>query len=283
MKRKSAIFAGTLSILISSAMPIHLPAQQAVASDKAEKSQTKNDDALAALSPENRALFNAMREASQQGRDADVLANCKKLLPALTPGTRLADFVAQRGAEAALEIGETSYAMTVMKPLTAAHPDDWRAGALLARIYAESGDKTLRDQQIAHMLDLHKQTSDADFKDKHIFPIQKVKLKAGYAVFLYPFEPLRPYNTYLVAMIYTSDGKSDYRLELGSEDVDQAFFKAKHPGERRFSIDSYRKNDTNPNWPETQALHGFVDGVFDYDRMRDLMVKTANGEELPKK
>jgi hypothetical protein len=30
--------------------------------------------------------------------------------------------------------------------------------------------------------------------------------------------------------------------------------------------------------PESQALHGFVDGVFDYHTIRDLMVKTANGE-----
>jgi hypothetical protein len=61
--------------------------------------------------------------------------------------------------------------------------------------------------------------------------------------------------------------------------VDQAFFKPKHPGERRFSIDTFRQNETNPNLPESQALHGFVDGVFDYDTMRDLMLKTANDEE----
>jgi hypothetical protein len=32
-----------------------------------------------------------------------------------------------------------------------------------------------------------------------------------------------------------------------------------------------------------QALHGFVDGVFDYDAMRDRIVKTANGERSPEK
>jgi len=165
-----------------------------------------------------------------------------------------------------------------MKPFVDAHPKDWHAAALLVRIYAESGEKALRDQQIAHLLDLHKQTSDSDFAKLHIFPIQKIRLHSGYTVFLYPFEPLKPYNTYLVAMIYTSDGKSDYRLELGSEDADQAFFKPKKRGERRFSIDSYRKNEKNANWPESQALHGFIDGVFDYDTMRDRMVMVANGE-----
>jgi hypothetical protein len=257
-----------------------LPAQQQPARNDAENVRANNDP-LADLGPENRALFDAVRDAAQQGRDADVLADGRKLLSALKPDSPLASFVTQLIAGAAIETGETSYALTLIKPFAEAHAKDWRAAALLARAYAESGEKTLRDQQIAHLLDLHKQTSGPDFAKLHTFPIQKVKLHSGYAVFLYPFEPLKPYNTYLAALIYTSDDKADYRIELGSEDADQAFFKPKKPGERRFSIDSYRKNETNEKWPESQALYGFVDGVFDYDRMRDLMVKAANGEELP--
>jgi hypothetical protein len=256
-----------------------LPSQQQPTRDDAENVRV-NSDSLADLSPENRALFDAVRDAAQQGRDTDVLVDGRKLLSALKPDSALANFVTQLTAGAAIETGETSYALSLIKPFAEAHPNDWHAAALLVRACAESGENALRDQQIAHLLDLHKQTSDPDFAKLHVFPIQKVKLRSGYAVFLYPFEPLKPYNTYLVALIYTSDGKADYRLELGSEDADQAFFKPKKPGERRFSIDSYRRNETNEKWPESQALYGFVDGVFDYDRMRDLMVKTANGEKL---
>jgi hypothetical protein len=256
-----------------------LPAQQQPARDDTEDVRVSSDT-LTNLSPENRALFDAVRDAAQQGRDADVLVDGRKLLSALKPDSPLANFVTQLTAGAAIETGDTSYALTLIKPLADAHPKYWRAAALLARAYAESGEKALRDQQITHLLDLHKQTSDPDFANLRTFPIEKAKLKSGYAVFLYPFAPLKPYNTYLVALIYTSNGKADYRLELGSEDVDQAFFKPKKPGERRFSVDSYRKNETNEKWPETQALYGFVDGVFDYDRMRGLMVKAANGEKL---
>jgi hypothetical protein len=279
MRTKPKIaFLGALGLIAA----LCLPAQQQPARDDAENARG-NSGSLADLSPENRALFDAVRDAAEQGRDADVLADGRKLLPALKPDSPLANFITQVTAGAAIETGDTSDALTLIKPLADAHPKDWHAAALLARAYAESGDQALRDQQIAHLLDLHKQTSDPDFAKLHIFPIQKVKLRSGYAVFLYPFEPLKPYNTYLVALIYTSDGKADFRLELGSEDADQAFFKPKKPGERRFSIDSYRKNQTNEKWPETQALYGFVDGVFDYDRMRDLMVKAANGEALPRK
>lgn len=238
-------------------------------------------DPLAELSSENRSLFEELRTAAQQNDDATTLETGKKLIPALTPGTGLCDFVTGLAAGAAVEMGDTAYALTLLKPLTERHPDDWRSAALLARAYAEIGDSKSRDKQIAEVIALHKVSPDPAFKKLHVFPIQKVKLKSGSAVFLYPFETLKPYNTYLVALVNKSDGKQDYRLELESNEVDQAFFKPKKQGERRFSIDSYRKNDKNENWPESQSLYGFVDGVFNYDLMRDLMVKVANGEALP--
>jgi hypothetical protein len=74
-----------------------------------------------------------------------------------------------------------------------------------------------------------------------------------------------------------------YRIELESDPADLAFFKAKKSGERRFSLDTFRKNEKNPDGPESQALHGFVDGVFDYDFMRDQMLSVANGIGASKK
>lgn len=277
VKRKILILVVFSCFLILLISVRQLSAQQTVAPDTAQKPQ-EHPDPISELTPENRALFDALREAAQHGRDADVLTNGKKLLPALQTGTPLADFVTQLTAGSAVETGDTDYALTLIKPLVDAHPKDWHAAALLVRIYAEGREKALRDQQIAHLLELHKQTTDPDFAKLHIFPIQKIKLHSGSAVFLYPFEPMGRDKVYLVALIYTNEGKEDYRIEIDSEDVDQAFFKAKKPGERRFSIDSYRQNATNSNFPESQALYGFIDGVFDYDLMRDRMVIVANGE-----
>ena len=275
-KRKTVLCALCLGFLL----PLPAAAQQPATSAGAENSQTQSDS-LSDLSPQNRALFDAIHDASQTGRNGDLLADGKKLLPALRPDSRLANFVAELMTQAALETGDNSYALTLIKPLATAHPDDWHAAALLARVYAETGDKTQRDEQIAHLQALHKQTTDQNFANLHVFPIQKVQLHTGYAVFLYAFEPLAPFKTYLVALVYTSDDKVDYRLQLESSDMDQAFLKPKKPGERRFSVDSYRTTEVDGKQSESQALHGFVDGVFDYDRMRDLMVKSANGERLP--
>lgn len=279
--RKSFLCLYVICFVLTLVSCKNLAAQQAAAPTGQENAAPQHDP-LDDLSPEDRALFDTLRQAAQQGNDAVVVANGKKLLPVLKPGTRLAAFVTQVTAQSALETGDTAYALSIVKPLAEAYPADWQIAALLTRLYAESGDKTLRDQQIAHLIKMHKQTQDPDFAKLHIFPIQKVKLNSGYAVFLYPFEPLKPYNTYLIAAIYTSEGKEDYHLDIESDDVDQAFFKGK-PGERRFSIDSYHANKDNPNGPEDQALHSFIDGAFDYDAMRDQLVKVANGDQTPQK
>jgi hypothetical protein len=277
-KRRIFIVLGVSCLLLTVSDTGQISAQRAAAPDDAAKPQV-HQDPLGELTPENRDLFHAMREAAKKGQDADVLADGKRLLPALQTGTPLTDFVTLLTANAATEAGETSYALSLVKPLVEAHPNDWHVATLLARLYTESGEKALRDQQVARVVALHKQSTDPDFIKLHIFPIQKINLHSGYAVFLYPFEPLTPHNIYLVALIYTNDGKQEYRIEIDSEDVDQALFKPKKHGDRRFSIDSYRQNETNPNWPESQALYGFIDGLFDYDTMRDRIVTIANDGE----
>jgi hypothetical protein len=281
-KRKICIVLEAFGLLILLFAAWQLSAQQAVAPSDSGRLQAQNDP-LAELSPENRALLNALREAVKRDDLTDILANGRILLPALKPGTVQTDAIMKLTAQAALETGDMNYALTLIKPLAELPPTDWVAAELLARLYAESENKELRDRQITHLLDLHSHTSDKQFAESLTFTIQRIKLHSGYAVLLYPFKPLKPYNTYLIAEIWTGEGKMDYRIEIGSEREDQIFFKAKHPGERRFSIDSYRKNNKNPNGPESQALHGFVDGVFDYDYMRDCMMKIANGEESPSK
>jgi hypothetical protein len=277
LQYKTAIAFGAL-VLLSLRSPVLLHAQQGDAPTQSQKAEGQSDPA-AELSPENRGLFQAMLKAVHSGDDAETLADCKKLLPSLQPGTRLSKFVTQVAATSATDVGEDSYALSLILPVTSAHPDDWQAAALLARIYAESGDVGQRDRQITAVIDLHKRTSDPDFAKLHLFPIQKVKLRSGYAEFLYPFEPLGRHHSYLIALINDTGGNTNFRLELESDDVDQSFFKPKHQGERRFSIDSYWTNKENPNLPDSQALHGFIDGRFDYDLMRDAMVKAANLEQ----
>jgi hypothetical protein len=145
-KRKISIALGAFGRLFTLSAPCELSAQQTMAPADAGVSQAHHDS-IAELPPEQHALFDALREAVQQGHDADVLADGKKLLLDLQANTSLADFVTQVTAGAAIETGDTNYALTLIKPFVDAHRKDWHAAALLVRIYAESGEKALRDQQ----------------------------------------------------------------------------------------------------------------------------------------
>jgi hypothetical protein len=105
-KRKSFIVFVLSCHLILPFAAWQLSAQQAVAPDATGKPQELHNQ-IAELTPENRALFDALREAVQHEHDADVLTDGKKLLPALKTDTPLADFVTQLTAGAAVETGDT--------------------------------------------------------------------------------------------------------------------------------------------------------------------------------
>jgi len=278
IKRKSNLLLGMLGLIFFLTATWYLPAQQASTPADKDHAQPQSDPP-AELSPENSSVLNALREAVKKYNMTDILADGRVLLPALKPGTVMFDGVIKLTAQAALETGDTNYALTLIKPLAELPPTDWVAAELLARLYAESENKELRDKQIAHLLDLHSHTTDKQFAEQLTFTIQRVKLHSGYAVLLYPFKPLKPYSTYLIAEIWNNEGKMDYRIELESMGTDQLLFKAKKPGERRFSIDTFVESKKG----EKQALMGFIDGVFEYDAMRDSLIAIANRKEAPHK
>lgn len=122
---------------------------QATTSSEPEHSQRQSDP-LADLNLENRTLFDAFRDAAQTGRNADVVADGKKLLASIPSKSRLTDFVTQITAESAVETGDTSYSLNLIKPLSDAHPEDWHAAALLTRVYADWEFSAARPTDCSH-------------------------------------------------------------------------------------------------------------------------------------
>jgi hypothetical protein len=216
IQRKSSFVWGLFGLIFLLTSTCHLSAQQAPTPGDKDHAQTPSDP-LAGLTPENRSRFNELREAIKREDLTATLANGRILLPALKPGTVLVDSIMKLTAQAALETGDTNYALTLIKPLAELPPTDWVAAELLTRLYAESGNKELRDNQIAHLLDLHSHTSDKQFADQPTFTIQKIQLHSGYVVFLYPFKQLKPSNNYLTAEIWSSKGEYSYRIVIDSE------------------------------------------------------------------
>jgi hypothetical protein len=76
------------------------------------------------------------------------LADFKALLQDL-PGDSL---LMKWTSDAALEMGDSAYALGVLKPLVLANFEDWQAVSMLARAAAESGDTRTRDAAMVNMV-----------------------------------------------------------------------------------------------------------------------------------
>jgi hypothetical protein len=238
---------------------------------------TTQSDPLAELGIEERALYDAGMDARKQGREADFYAAFKKLLPKVNQGTHLGSYIADYFAETALNLGQKDEACEVLTPLAAKDPANWRTQALMARCYAEKGDKAARDKQIAKLIAMHDSTTDEQFKGLKTFQLERVSLKNGqpgsYLSFQYAFAPYGNFKTYLNAIAYDAQQQYLYRVAVESSDMDQTFFKNPKEGERRFSLDRYSQREEGGKRVMMHALMGFYDEVYSYDVMRGRIIE----------
>lgn len=238
---------------------------------------------LSELSAEDHALFDQAGKAFQQEKFAEASEVFRSLLPRLTPGNSLQLYVSKMASESALNIGDNSFALETLKPIAETSPNDWQAASLLARCYAQSGEKQLRDQMIARVVDLHKRSVDAQIGKLQAIVLERVELAKGKVLFFYSLEPWGRFNTYLMARIYDSSGEQTFRIAVESSDVDQAYIEKKAPGVRRFSYDGYGQPQKHEDGTTSysQALLGFFDGKFDYDEEKTKILKLAEEHTAP--
>ena len=251
---------------------------------------------LEQLTPEQKQKFEESFHLFQSQDYAGALAIDKQLLAAVPANTPAHVLIAKFAAEAALDTGDNSFALSALQPIEAANANDWQAAALLARAYAEAGDKARRDAELAHLVDLHKRAVDPQIAQLTQIPLETIPFTKGTGsaaakgtirVF-YSLEPWSNFHIYLMARIYDQAGKQVYRVTLESDDMDQVFFKRDHPdlaakGERRFSLDGYGPDIQLPNGQVTQdhATYGFFDGKPDYDTYRARVIEIAEGTQTP--
>jgi len=191
-------------------------------------------------------------------------------------------------AETALTVGDDAYALSLLTPLVAAHPDDPLALELLARAYAQAGDATGRDKMIAAVLALHQKTTDERFQRADRFLVERIKLANGYLDIYYAVVPFSGYHIYMLGRQVGTNNALIRQITLESNDIDQIAFAKEQPGMaskgmRRFSMDTYSASKAGPNGTatQTQALIGFMDGQPSYDDAKARMLKVANGDASP--
>jgi hypothetical protein len=242
--------------------------------------QTPAPSPLADLTPDEHVRFDAAAKSFHGGQFAMALPVFKSLLLA-HPDNLL---IAKYASEAALDTADRDFASATLKPIEAAHPDDWQAAVLLTRLYAETGDKANRDKEMAKMADLQKRGVTPPTLTQYI--VEKDHLPNGRMVILWTsLVPWGNYKVYNYARVLDANGKVLLRITLESGDFDQPAFAREHPqeaafGDRRYSIDTYSTGPVQANGQrtETQGLIGFLDKKPTYDEVRARFLDIAQGK-----
>ena len=238
----------------------------------------------APLTPEQQTLFDAARKDFGE-HHPDLALEKMMRLHTMVPGNPV---ITDGTAETAVTLGEHAYAISLLKPWTATHPEDSFALEWLARAYAETNNALERDKTIAAVLRLHETTTNEQFKRADRFLVERIKLSSGFLDIFYAIVPFSQYHIYLLGRQVDANNALVRQITLESSDMDQVSFAKEHPdmaarGMRRFSMDTYSVSKPGPNGTATQsqALIGFMDGQPTYDETKARMLKVANGGAPP--
>jgi tetratricopeptide (TPR) repeat protein len=265
-------------------LPLILPAGAAAQSNTAPVSAAPTrespQDLIARLNPQQKQQFDEAGKLFGGKQYTDALAIYKRLLADLPGDAVLSKFA----SEAALNSGDTAFALSTLKPIAQADPEDWQAAALLTRASAESGDTAARDAGIAHMIELR--TKGVTPPGMQQYTLEQVTVGETTLVVRMSLVPWGYYKIYALGQVFNPQGKIFLRATLESNDADQALFAKEHPDEaakglRGFSLDGYLDTGTNGQRTQTHYTYKFFVGQPSYDVVRAEFIKIAGGKATP--
>ncbi len=267
-------------VVLFTLLTMSSPAHSAAQANTATPSDRETPQVLIAkLNPQQKQQFDEAGKAFNGRQYVDALAIYKRLLGELPGDAMLSKFA----SEAALNSGDVAFALSTMKPIAQADPDDWQAAALLTRACAESGEASCRNAGIAHMLELHGRGITPRNMQQYI--VERVKVGDNFLLIRTSLEPWGPYKVYALGQLTDPEGKIFLRTTLESNDADQPLFAKEHPeeaakGMRSFSLDSYQETGLNGSGQRTQthATYKFFVGQPSYEVVREEFVKIAAGK-----
>jgi hypothetical protein len=236
----------------------------------------------ARLTPAQRQQFDAAKKAQLAKQYAEASANFKALLRDL-PGDSL---LTKWSSDAALEMGDSAYALGVLKPLVLANPEDWQAVSMLARAAAESGDGQTRNAAMINMGMLRQHgITPPNMLD---YVLERMKVGENVMTIRCSLVPWGPYKVYYVGRVADTKGVTFLHISLESSDGDQVFFAKQHAKEaaaglREFTLDAYRETGVNQAGQRTQThfTYKYFMGQPPYDTVREEFTNIANGKTSP--
>jgi tetratricopeptide (TPR) repeat protein len=256
----------TCAMLLLAFLPKSAHFQSAVSSAQA---------AATVLTTEQQQELDAANKLFQAKQYAEAARSYKQLLGEVPTSNPQHILIAKLTSESALNLGETAFVLDTLGPIEKSDPNDWQAASLLARLYAQTGQKSLRDAELARLVDLHRQAASPQFAKLQQIPLETIPFPKGTIRVFFSLEPWGRFNIYLMARVYDQSGKQVYRISLESADFDQPNFAKENPDLaakdiRLFSIDGYGPDLQMANGQTTQnhSTFGFYNGKPDYDTFR---------------
>lgn len=162
-------------------------------------------------------------------------------------------------------------------------PNDPTVHGLLLQAYAQSGDKTRRDEQRGILRGYHSDGKHPEFAQIPSFLIETIPIGDKVIQAVEFFEPFGEFHFYYRFNIFNSQNQLQSFIALESDDTDQVLFAKQHPkeaaaGQRRFSLDGYAQS---ANGHVTQALYTFYENQPGYDTVRDLVIQLVQQGKSP--
>lgn len=231
------------------------------------------------LNPEQKLQFDEATQAFSAERYADALIIFKRLLSE-SPENAL---VSKYASEAALNTSDTAFALSTLKPIAEANPNDWQAAVLLVRACAESSQTSCRDSEMARLADLQRQGVTPQRLQQYL--VERVKVGEKILEISISLVPWGQYKIWAIGRLKDAEGKISFRATLESADFDQVAFAKTNPveaakGIRQFSLDGYQETGVNSNGQRTQThyTYKFLVGKPSYDTIREEFIKIATGK-----
>jgi hypothetical protein len=272
-----------ISALVVTASLLVAPLRAVCQANAATEMHVETEQELdARLSPSQRQQFEAAKKAQLAKQYAEASAGFKALLQDL-PGDSL---LTKWSGDAALEMGDSAYALGMLKPLVLANVGDWQAVSMLARAAAEAGDRQTRNAAMIDMgmLRQHGMTPP-NMKD---YILERMKVGENVMTVRCSLVPWGPYKTYYLGNVADAKGVTFLHISLESSDGDQVLFAKQHAKEaaagiREFTLDAYRETGLNQAGQRTQThfTYKYFMGLPPYDVMREEFINIANGKTSP--
>ncbi|MGA9245069.1 MAG: hypothetical protein WBW03_24185 [Silvibacterium sp.] len=266
----------TASLLVA---PIRAACQADAATVRHIESAEELDARLTAA---QRQQFEAARKAQLAHQYAEALPGFKGLLQDL-PGDSL---LMKWASDAALEMGDSAYALGVLKPLVMTNFEDWQAVSMLARAAAESGDRQTRDAAMLNMVMLRQHGLIPPNMTQYV--VERMKIGENVMTIQTFLVPWGLYKVYYIGQVANAKGVAFLRITLESSDADQMLFAREHAKEaaaglRDFTLDAYQETGLNQAGQRTQThfTYKFFIGQPSYDTVREEFLNVANGKTSP--